>query len=69
MKFRTLGIKGEVAHPSTMERSALQGVPIVVGEVATPCCMHALRFSINLPSQLSLITKSLIENTILRIRN
>ena len=61
---------GVVADPSTVGRSASQGAPIVivVGEVATPCCMHASRFSIKTPSQ-TCITKSLIECTILRIRS
>ena len=61
--------KGVVAHPSTMGRSTLQGVSIIVGEMATPCCMHASRFFINTPSQLIFITKSLIECTILKIRS
>ena len=42
--------KGVVAHPSTVGGSALQGAPVAVGEVATPRCMHVLRFSINIPS-------------------
>ena len=58
-----------VIHPSTMERSMLGGAPIVVVEVATCCCMYASRFSIKTLSQLALITESLIECIILRIRN
>ena len=36
-----------VANPSTQGRCALQGAPLVVDEVATPCCMHASRLSIS----------------------
>ena len=39
--------KGVFAHPSTVGRSVLQGGPKAIGEVATPCCMHASRFSIS----------------------
>ena len=47
----------------------LQEAPIVVGEVAIPSCMHASRSSINTSPYLTLITESLIESTILRIRS
>ena len=45
-----------IAHLSIIGRSTLQGTPIVAGDVATPCCMYASRFSINTPSQLVLTT-------------
>ena len=45
-------LKEVVAHSSIVGRSTSQKAPIVVGEVATPCCIHALKFSINIPSQL-----------------
>ena len=61
-------LKGVVAHPSTVRRSTLQRASIVIGEAATPCCMHASRFSINTLLQLILIAKSVIECIILRIR-
>ena len=50
MQKRKKTLKGVVAHAFTVEGSLLQGGPTAVGEVATPYCMHASRFSINTPS-------------------
>ena len=69
VKFMTILLKRIVAHPSIVKRFAFQKALVVVGEVATPCCMHASRFSINTPSQLTLIIESLIEYKIVRINS
>ena len=53
-------LNGVVVHPSTMGRSVLQGAPIVVGEVATLCIMHAARFFINTHLLLTFITTHLL---------
>ena len=50
-----------------MQGLPLQGVSKVVDEASTCCSMHASRISINTPLQLTLIKKTLIECTILRI--
>ena len=60
-----------VIHPSIVGRSLLQGARVVVGvvgEMATPCCMHALRFFIKKKKNADLlfevgVKKMLVQST------